>query len=336
MSDAQASYTKANKEQVLRFYAALDQAAPAEMAAVLNDYMAPDYRFRGVHPFNEIDGPGEVAANVWEPLWRALGPVQRRTDIFMAGHNVVGDGGEWVCSMGHLVGLFDEPWLGIPPTGKLLYLRFADFNRVHDGKIVETGFFCDVIGAMRQAGFDPLPPQTGADILVPGPQTHDGLLLEPQSAAEGEQTLALVTQMKDDLQESYGTRVPPELLQRTWHDNMTWYGPSGIGTTHTIPRYQEQHQYPFREALDNIVLNGHVCRFAEGRYACWFGWPNLTMTPTGGFLGMPGCDKRIDMRVVDIYRREGEKLAENWVLIDLPYWLLQQGVDIIGRTLRHR
>jgi len=38
------------------------------------------------------------------------------------------------------------------------------------------------------------------------------------------------------------------------------------------------------------------------------------------------------MRVVDIYRREGNKLAENWVFIDLPWWLQQQGIDIFNRT----
>jgi hypothetical protein len=38
------------------------------------------------------------------------------------------------------------------------------------------------------------------------------------------------------------------------------------------------------------------------------------------------------MRVVDVYRRQGDKLAENWVLIDLPYWLGQQGLDVLERT----
>jgi hypothetical protein len=38
------------------------------------------------------------------------------------------------------------------------------------------------------------------------------------------------------------------------------------------------------------------------------------------------------MRVVDIYRREEDKLAENWVFIDLPWWLQQQGIDILDRT----
>jgi hypothetical protein len=49
-------------------------------------------------------------------------------------------------------------------------------------------------------------------------------------------------------------------------------------------------------------------------------------------MGLPGGNVSADMRVVDVYRREGDKLKENWVLIDIPYWLLQQGVDIIERT----
>ena len=37
------------------------------------------------------------------------------------------------------------------------------------------------------------------------------------------------------------------------------------------------------------------------------------------------------MRVVDIYRREGDKLAENWIFIDVPYFLKQQGLDVLER-----
>ena len=57
----------------------------------------------------------------------------------------------------------------------------------------------------------------------------------------------------------------------------------------------------------------------------------LTNTPIGGFLGLPGGG-RGDMQVVDVYCRRGDKLSENWVLIDLPYWLKQQGLDIFERT----
>ncbi len=129
-------------------------------------------------------------------------------------------------------------------------------------------------------------------------------------------------------------RCPPEILQKTWHDDMIWYGPTGIGATYTIPRYQEQHQHPFRTQLKDKVFNGHIARVAEGNYLGFFGWANLTNTPTGGFMGLPGNDCRADMRVVDIYRRDGDKLAENWVFIDLLHWLSMQEIDVLGR-LRH-
>ena len=121
-------------------------------------------------------------------------------------------------------------------------------------------------------------------------------------------------------------------LIKTWHNDMIWFGPSGIGSTYTIDRYQEQHQRPFRVGLDNIVFNGHVCNYAEGNYAGWFGWPNLTMTSIGGFMGLPASDRRLHMRVVDIYRRDGDKLAENWIFIDMLYWMLQQDVDVLERS----
>jgi hypothetical protein len=84
--------------------------------------------------------------------------------------------------------------------------------------------------------------------------------------------------------------------------------------------------------LKDKKFHGHICRFAEGNFACFFGWPNLSNTPIGGWLGLPGGEINAAMQVVDIYRRESDKLAENWVLIDIPYWLKQQGVDIFERT----
>ena len=154
-----------------------------------------------------------------------------------------------------------------------------------------------------------------------------------EEAKEGVKTLKLVNKMVDDLDKLNKTMgCPPEILEKSWSKNMIWYGPGGIGASYTIPRYQEQHQLPFRNRLTDKKFNGHVCRFAEGNFACFFGWPNLTNRPLGGFLGMPGGQVKADMQVVDVYCREGDKLSENWVLIDLPYWLKQQGLDILERT----
>jgi hypothetical protein len=237
--------------------------------------------------------------------------------------------------MGHFMGLLDGNWLGFPASRKIAFLRYADFNCIKDGKIIRSSFFCDLIGFMHQLGINPLPPQTGASFIYPGPRTHDGLLFEPQDQRESQKTLELVNRMIGDLSDlnKNGNDCPsPDLLKKTWHDDMIWYGPAGIGASYTIPRYQEQHQLPFRKGLKDKVFNGHICRFAEGNYAGFFGWPNLTNTATGGFLGLPASGTPADMRVVDIYRRQGEKLSENWVLIDLPWWLKQQGVDVLERT----
>ncbi|MEM9522283.1 MAG: ester cyclase [Actinomycetota bacterium] len=326
------------KRVVLEYYADLDAAAIADLASVLRKHTTDDYAWRGMHPFYQHEGADAVADVFWRPTREAFAPLQRRPDVFLAGESVVG-GGEadvWVCQMGHLLGLFDGPWLHIPPTGKMVFLRYAEFHRVIDDQIAETALFVDVLSVMRQAGHYPLPPQTGSSHIHPGPATHDGVLLHPQDADAGVETMDLVHRMVDELSkandaaEQHGDRMPRDVLARTWHDDMIWSGPEGIGATYTIDRYQQQHQYPFRMNLTGKTFNGHVARFAEGNYACFFGWANLTNEPTGGFLGLPSSNPA-DMRVVDVYRRDGDKLAENWVFIDLLHWLHMQGLDVLAR-----
>ena len=325
-----------NAKQIVRkFHALFDSAADTDLAAVLESYTTDNYAWRGMHPFYEQTGADATVASFWIPLRQSFRQAQRREDVFFAGHNSLDDSGTtWVCSMGHIAGLFDEDWLGIPATRKLAFLPYAEFHRVEEDRIAESAFFCDILKITQQAGCYPLPPQTAAAIINPGPATQDGVLLDPQPEEEGQATLELLNRMIADLSElnkSGNDRCPPELLARTWHDDMLWFGPAGIGSTYTIQRYQEQHQYPFRTQLKDKVFNGHVTRFAEGNYAGFFGWANLTNTPTGGFLGLPGNETRADMRVVDIYRRQGDKLAENWVFIDILHWLSMQGFDLLGR-----
>ena len=46
---------------------------------------------------------------------------------------------------------------------------------------------------------------------------------------------------------------------------------------------------------------------------------------------MPATDKLSDMRVIDMYRRAGDKLTENWIFIDLLHFWNEQGVDLLSR-----
>ena len=47
---------------------------------------------------------------------------------------------------------------------------------------------------------------------------------------------------------------------------------------------------------------------------------------------MPATGQLGEFRVIDIYRRSGDKLAKNWVFIDLLHYWKSQGVDILARA----
>ena len=52
-------------------------------------------------------------------------------------------------------------------------------------------------------------------------------------------------------------------------------------------------------------------------------------------MGMHATGKPGDMRVIDMYRREGDMLAENWIFINLLHFWKQQGVDILERIAQN-
>ena len=151
------------------------------------------------------------------------------------------------------------------------------------------------------------------DILMSG----DFIVGFPEETeADFQATLDLIHHMIGDLgQWDSGLSLEDELRQ-TWAEDMIWWGPEGIGATYTIERYAKQHAGPFRAAFTDRSGTGHIARLAEGSYGGFFGWPNFTARPTGGFMGMPHSETLGAFRVIDIYRRSGTKLAENWVFIE--------------------
>ena len=330
---------KVEKELVREHHAALGRATPETVGQALAERTSVDWYWRGMHPFHEQRGAAAVARAFWTPFLNAFAPVQRREDIFLTGLNEI-DGFQsvWAVSMGHLMGLFDRSFLGIRPTGRIAMLRYAEFNRVNQGRITETALFCDIPQLMLQAGQYPFPPQTGAYPVQPGPRTHDGLLYDSQDPREGEATLAVINAMLANMDDEHEDHDSLDVLRRDWHEDMIWWGPVGIGATYTVARYLDQHALPFRRALgEGYQYNGHLCRLAEGRFGGFFGWPNLTLRNAGGYMGMTAGPGPSDMRVVDLYRVENGKIAENWVFIDLLNYLNLQGLDVLARlgTVNH-
>ena len=324
---------QSEKQLVRDYHAAISAANPATIEEVLKRFVVPEWHWRGMHPFHEQHGPEAVARVFWRPLMSAMTRLQRRPDIFIAGLNEMdGFKGRWVVEMGHLMGLFDRPWLGIRHTLRIAMLRYVEFNRVEDGRIVETAMFCDIPHLMIQAGQNPFPPQSGAMLVQPGPATHQGLCYGPQDPARGEATLRAINAMLDNPGAKFHNQDEATRLARVWHEDMIWWGPAGIGATYTIERYIRQHSIPFDNALSTgYRFNGHLCRLAEGDFGGFFGWANLTLQNSGGYMGMTAGPAPADMRVVDMYRAEDGKLAENWIFIDILNYMAMQGLDVLKR-----
>ncbi|MEM6310547.1 MAG: ester cyclase [Pseudomonadota bacterium] len=322
----------AAKLTVLSHHRLIDAAPNHALAEAIAVETSAQCQFQFTAPFCGCIGPENAAQNFWTPLRASFAPLQRRPDIFFAGDNHLSDEpGVWVVSMGHLLGLFDRPFLGMRPTRQSTMLRYAEFNLVVEGEIVESTMFLDVLNLMAQVRAEALPPSTAATLVTPGPRTHDGLLLESQPSREGEKTLKLFLRMIDRLlaEDVHTTNTD---LSLDWTDDMIWWGPGGIGAPYTQGRYLEQHCVPFEEGLKWGDFFGHRTEFAEGHYGGFFGWPTFDVTSLGGYIGLaPKSEKKATMRVVDLYRREGEKIAENWNFIDHLHFLEQLGVDLVAR-----
>ena len=317
--------------RLTRFQTALDRAAPgAETAAVCADTLTPDFAYRGVRPFYELTGSEALAATVWSPLKAAMTTLQRRPDIHFASHDHQrGDAPIWAVSMGHILGDFTAPWLGVAPTGKAPFVPYVTFARMEGDKIAEMVEFFDLLAVLTQAGRNPYAAQqSGGHFMMPGPKNHDGL--GPHDASETAQTHALTTDMLADLAKSYTS--PADHMTRFWHPDMNWFGPAGIGASLGFPGYRRGHTGPFEEKLDTQDIVDWELACAQGRFSAVMWWPCLRMRNIGDYMGAPANDALAEMRVVDLYRRDGTKIAENWIFIDMLHFLAQQNIDLLEET----
>ena len=322
------------KRLVLNYYEAISSSSEYEIEQICSRYMSDNCIWQSYHPFKDQRGGSDIARHFWLPFKSSLKRLQRRQDIFFAGKNLLDNQDSvWVVSMGHLMGLFDKDWLSIKASKKMIFLRYAEFNKIENNKIVQTAFYFDLPHLMSQVGKNPFPNALGANILQPGPSTHDGLHFKDQDFDEGKKTSQVIDSMIETLGDWNSHLALEDELALSWHDDMIWWGPTGIGATYTIERYAKQHARPFRTAFSNRKFNGHVCRLSEGNYGGFFGRPNLTMKLTDNFMGISPTNLKADMHVIDLYRRRDEKLAENWVFIDLLGFWLQHGIDVLADTL---
>ncbi len=304
-------------------------------ASALDRVFADDAAINVCHPFNHIIGPEAYRTAFLETLHRAFQGLYRRDYIIMGG---AFEGEEWVSATGYYAGHFRKPWLSIKPTGALAYLRFGEFHRFENERIVESYIFLDLPELMIAAGQWPIQSSPGSQRgytgCLPGPAPQDGLLFRPEDAVASEHSLTMVTEMLRKL------ATKDEAWRPYWHDNMAWYGPAAFGSFLGIENFAG-FQVPFEQVLDGwaggAVIGGktrHFSRFADNEYVCSGGWPSLTGVQVKPFLDQPATHERLYMRVCDWWRRQGDLLMENWVFVDIPDVLLQMGYDLFEERER--
>ncbi len=62
--------------------------------------------------------------------------------------------GEWMAAFGHQSATHSGEFMGIAPTGKRVEIRYMDFWKVKDGKIIDNWVMVDFPHVMRQLGVD--------------------------------------------------------------------------------------------------------------------------------------------------------------------------------------
>ena len=339
-----------NKQRISAALRALAEANSGELPRLLDSLYAPEAQWRGSHPINEMLGVVAIAARVWTPLLAAFSDLERRDMIVTGGAY---QGRDYVAMAGHYCGTFRRNWLGIPATGRPVFIRYGEVHQVADGRIIQSNCLWDVLDVIRQAGFWPLAPSLGTEGMWPGPITGDGLVLREtdpaESAASIAQTLAMHETLGfyDDLKGEGRDGLLNMPQKKHWHQKMMWYGPAGIGTTRGLQGFVDYHQLPFRRAFpkrkgggqwDEIANmkvahgGGHYIRIGDGPYSVTGGWPSVFAMHSGpDFLGLAATGKPVTMRVMDFYLHHEGLIRENWVPLDVLDLLMQMGVDVLAR-----
>lgn len=314
-----------NKTLIWELWRSLNHV-PERAASKLRSVLADNVAYYGFYPFKRLDGADCLIETLWQPLWRAMPDLLRRPYILLANSF---EGGEWVASTGDFIGAFVNDWLGIPANGQTVTFRFGEFCRIDSGKITEVRMLVDLPQLLRQVSRPILPPSYGRDISIPGPLAGDGVSHEPNDVTESARTLALAEEMIFGGLNKYDQKSQDSQgLERFMSADYTWHGPTGIGSAYGLCAFKRDAQGPIVAAFPDRKGVGHQARIADGIYAASTGWPSLVGTHRNEFMGWAPTGEKVGWDIMDFWRRDGDLLRENWVLIDLIHAALQSDVEL--------
>ncbi len=291
--------------------------------------------------------------NGWQRPFLNAFPDKRATmDIFFAE-------GEYAVASGEVFATHKGEFMGLPGNNRPIRLRYMDFWRVESGKIAENWVLLDIIDFFRQHNIDLLRGK-GWDQLGEGSQ-HNGSNETPTEAAINEPpisetptgapketainespTEASMRAAKNKLDNNNGqgqrtrqvvidmvaalNRHVIDGMEAFWTEDAKWRGPAGGGIKPSLKAFQDGWQRPFLNAFPD--KGGTMDVFiADGKYAAATGV--VIATHKGDFMGLPGHNKRITLRYMDIWEVVDDKIVDNWVLLDIIDFFRQHDIDLL-------
>lgn len=338
--DASSAEHAANKALLAAFLYAVAAAPEAAIAATLERYCDPACVWQVFHPFDSLANNHAANLSFWRTLKRAFPDWEHRAAFMLGGRY---EGRDVVSSLGHIIATFDAPWLGIPPTRGLVFLRFGVNAVVENGRFSKVYILLDIVDLMHQAGVYPFRRMPGSDAQWPFPPCDTGATAA-HDPEQGARTWQVVHEMQTALpkpDEIPDLRKSPSRHSHHWHANMNWYGPAGIGSMRGQRGFRDYHGALFLQAFPDRAgyprvesgpegAPGHYIRLGDGRFAVTGGWPSLHATHLGGeWLGLPPTGRHVEMRVADWYRVDADhRIVDNWVMMDVPHIVRQMGLDL--------
>ncbi len=330
------------KQNVANFIDRIASADGPDLEEVLDGACHSECVWHIFHPFETMDGNGAAARLFWQPLKTAFPDYELRPATMLAGSY---EGRQHVSLLGHLMGTHAGPWLGVPPTHQLTFLRIA-INFIFEGeRAVRAYVMFDLIDLLRQAGLYPLRKMPGSAEQWAFPPGNAGFSLANQEPGMGSRSLTIVREMQRGLPEAAAIvdrATAAAAHSPHWAEHMNWFGPAGIGSSRGMRGFRDYHGALFlkgfpdrsgipRDETGPLDRPGHFCEIGDGRWAMTAGWPAMRGTHLGGqWLGLPPTGRAIEMRVADWYRLTSDnRIADNWVMIDIPHILDQMGLDLL-------
>lgn len=326
-----------NKQRVWQFWQALEGTQGVQATAVAHQFMSGDVRWHGPDPILDLFEVEGFIDGFWQPLQISFGALERRIHLFMGGASSArADGGEdgrmWVAGAGLFEGRFVHDYLSIPASGEPVQIRWGEFCRLDRGRIVEIFCLLDLVDLMEQAGSKVLPVSRGVPRCFPPPRAGDGIMLDVADERVTRDSLRHIRQFIFEGLNAYDEKGLESMgMAGFFHPDVEWYGPGGIGACHGFEAFEEQHQAYWLHAFPDRQVQDLDALFAEGPYSAASGWNGVVATHRGDYLGVPATGNRIEVNGLDFWKREGGKIVENWVFVDLVHLFRQMGVDLFAR-----